>query len=253
MDLQDILPSDTRADTDRWNREWMHYFTFEGQSTTYACFLSHEKLSVAEDLRGMSPAQVFAAGLVEEVGQQKIGPPLRVWIEGDAIVGKRIVEIGCGCGWLGKRLGLVSEFYFGLDYSDLAIAIARGVSPPNCKYAHLSDKATIETIAGTMDTLIGRHFFIHQNYENARWVLQLGTYLLKPGGKISADFYLINRAVEQGVLHPAKSPLDRQHASCAFVFEPGEFDELAEACGLELQSISDRLDVQRRFVLFRKR
>lgn len=243
----DFLPYVTKAEIDRWDKEWMHYFATEDR---FAHLRRYEQLTLTGELRGKSAEQTFDSALVTDDGVAS--GPLRIWIEGDAIIGRDVLEIGCGCAWLGKRLGLVARSYLGLDYSEFAIAVARGVSPPNCRYLHLSEREQIAARADSFDTMVGREFFIHQNFTNAVWVLKLGAFLLKPGGQISADFYLSNPEVAQGVVHPARSPLDPVYASCGFAFDERDLKDLADEAGVRLVEIVDRLDLQRRFVRFEK-
>ncbi|MFN8455567.1 MAG: class I SAM-dependent methyltransferase [Anaerolineae bacterium] len=168
------------------------------------------------------------------------------------MVGKRVLEIGCGPGFLSKQVAKIAAWYMGIDYSQLALAIARLTSPPNCGYYHLADLAAISQYAGTMDTMVGRNFFIHQNYQNLTWLLALAAILLKPGGLISADFYLGNPAVPQGIVHPARQKLDENYPSCAFEYTVPDITEAASATGFMVESITDNLELQRRFVFFRK-
>ena len=49
-----------------------------------------------------------------------------------------------------------------------------------------------------------------------------------------------------------KKPLDPNYASCAFQFSKQEIDDLAEETGFDVEAVTDRLDLQRRFVHFRK-
>lgn len=234
--------------SERWDREWMHYFATEARSTY---LIPHWKMRPNDDLRGLPASTVFDTVGFDENGKS-CGVPLRIWAAGDDLVGKRVLEIGCGCGWLGKRIGLLGGNYLGLDYSELALAIARGVSPSNCSYAQIGDEEAIAPHAGSYDIMVGREFFIHQNFENAIWVLHLGARMLRPGATISADFYRRNPEVEQGVVHPAKSPLDPTYASCAFEFSDDDIAELAGAVGLTVVESDRHLGHQRQFVTFRK-
>ncbi|KUL94061.1 hypothetical protein DK26_20330 [Bosea sp. WAO] len=240
--------SELISQSERWDREWMHYFATEARSTY---LVPHWKMRQTSDLRGLSAPEIFDAVAFEENGSPN-GVPLRIWAAGDDLVGRSVLEIGCGCGWLGKRIGMMGGDYLGLDYSELALAIARGVSPASCSYAQIEDEEAIAAYSGSRDVMVGREFFIHQNFENATWVLQMGTRLLRPGGLISADFYRGDPAVEQGVIHPAKSPLDPVHASCAFEFSDDEVEELAQIVGLRVVSSDRHLAHQRQFVVFQK-
>jgi SAM-dependent methyltransferase len=231
----------------RWDKEWITYFLTEDPRVF---FLPYEQISRDIHLSPMSAQEVYETHLSE--GNQTSLPALDVWIEGNRLVDKRILEIGCGPGFLGKQLGLFSKAYIGIDYSKLALQIARLVSPPNCHYYHLSEQNAITEHFHTVDTMVGRNFFIHQNYTNFLWILQLAQRLLKPSGVMSADFYLPNPAVPQGVLHPAKSPLDPTYASCAFVYSIAEIEEGAERNGFVIDSTVDKPELQRRFVILRR-
>lgn len=177
---------------------------------------------------------------------------MHIWIDGNALVEKKVLEIGCGPAFLGRQLGLVVASYVGIDYSKLALSIARLTSPSNCHYYHLSELDAILTHAGSIDTMVGREFFIHQNYENLIWILHLAGALLKRGGLISADFYEGNPTVPQGVIHPAKSELDPQYVSCGFQYSRDEIEEAAGETGYGVAAITDKPEYQRRFVLFQK-
>jgi SAM-dependent methyltransferase len=243
-----LLPPVTQAEVDRWDKEWMVYFATEDR----AAHLRHyEHLTLIEDLKGKSAEEVFGADPFVEA-RANGSAWLRIWIEAEAVLGRDVLEIGCGCGWLGKRLGLLAHSYLGLDFSEFAIAVARGVSPPNCRYLHLSERNRIAAQQGQFDTMVGREFFIHQNYANACWVLQLGAFLLRHGGQISADFFLPNRETPRSVWHLAREPLDPVHASCGYLFNETDLGQLARETGLELLEIVDRLNHQRRFARFRK-
>ena len=248
--LDNVFPQVNSSDVDRWDREWMHYFATEDR---IAHLVESRKLKLLRaDLGELSERQVFDASLTGFKDGSGAMTALHVWVKGADLVGRRVLEIGCGCGWLGKQLGLVCEQYVGIDYSQVALAIARGNSPASCRYLHISEQQDIAALAGQMDLMVGREFFIHQNFDNARWVLGLGAFLLRPGGTISADFYMPNPKIRQGVVHGAKSPLDPKYASCAFHFQPAEIREVAGLCGLEVLDMTEDLGYQRRFVTLRK-
>lgn len=235
--------------TNRWDQEWLVYFLTEDPRPF---FVNHEKLEIVTQLEGKSPAEVYQTILTEEYGGRALWP-LNIWIEGDHLVGKNILEIGCGPGLVGKQLSKVASSYLGLDYSLLALNIARLTSPANCTYYHLSEIDQILGHASNMDTMIGRNFFIHQNYQNLLWLLKLAYVLLKPGGRISADFYQGNPAIPQGVIHSAHNNLDEQYPSCGFEFSTADIQQAAHENGFVVESLFDNLDLQRRFVQFVKR
>ncbi|MGF6781108.1 class I SAM-dependent methyltransferase [Paraburkholderia sp. GAS334] len=243
-----VFPTVSVAQVDRWDREWMHYFSTESR---YQHLVEYRDLELIDDLGGKTAKSIFNTTMMRTIDGSEI-VPLRIWIDGNHLVGKAVVEIGCGCGWLGKQLGAISTRYVGIDYSQFALAVARGTSPSNCQYIHVSRHDELAALEGSFDTMVGREFFIHQNFENSIVVLRMGAFFLKSGGIISADFYEPNPEIEQGVIHPAKSELDPQHASCGFRFNLDEIQELAELCGLTVVDHVDYLPHQRRFVTFEK-
>ena len=234
--------------TDRWDREWINYFMSEDARLF---FIPYDQLKKKiKNISTLQSSQIFDSVLYTSKNFQIL--PLHIWVDGRDIVNKNILEIGCGPGYLGKQIASFSRLYLGIDYSEFALSIARLTSPGNCHYLHISDFDGISKYFKTMDTMVGREFFIHQNYQNALWVMGLAYLLLKSGGLIGADFYLGNPKVAQGIIHPAKSSLDTNYASCAFQFSKQDIDDIAKETGFEVESVTDRLDLQRRFVHFRR-
>lgn len=234
---------------ERWDREWLHYF-LESPPSVY--FVSAPDLEVIADIRGKPALEVYETPLVrsKRLGQQG---PLNVWLDGDLLVGKHILEIGCGPGYAGKQLGLIAGSYLGLDYSPLAIHIARLTAPPACTYDCIADLDRILAYAGTRDVMATRHFFIHQNYRNAVSLLTLAAILLKPGGVIGADFFLVNpERSPQPVTHSAKGDLDPSLPSCSFLFSREDIEDAAQETGFAIKEMTDIPRLQRRFVLFQK-
>ena len=169
----------SEAECERWDREWLRYFQSEGSRS----FCLDYTAFPVPNLANMSREDIWKA--------------MRIWVEGAAVAKKRVLENGCGTGYLGKQIGQVAEFYIGLDYSRLALYIARLVSPRRCTYVFVGDKERISRYANSIDTMVGREFFIHQNWDNAVVVMRLARYLLKPGGIVSADFWLPSTHVER--------------------------------------------------------
>lgn len=240
-----VPPVDPKI-VDKWDSEWMLYLSTE---TKWPHLLQASRLVVINDVTPLDRKDMFQAILTQTRDGEK-NVSLRIWAKGQEIVGKRVAEIGCGAGFLGKQLGLIVDRYLGIDVSQLSLAIARGNSGPACTYLHLSDEEFIRKEFCSYDTVVGREFFIHQNFANAEWVLKLAKALLVPGGVVCADFYLPNRAIPQGILHPARSGLDPNYASCAFLFSEGDIRDVAKIAQLEVLSIEDSLNDQRRFVVF---
>jgi len=243
-----VIPPVHDSIVDKWDKEWMLYLSTESK---WPHLIQSSKLRVQTDVRHLQRAEMFLTNLTARIDGSPMGP-LRIWATGSEIVGQSIAEIGCGAGFFGKQIGLVANKYLGIDVSQIALAIARGNSGSNCLYLHLGDQESIVKEYGKYNTVVGREFFIHQNFTNANWVLKLAKALLVDGGAVCADFYLPNPDIEQGVLHPAHSELDPNYASCAFVFSDDEIRDLTHNVGLSLLSTTDSLDQQRKFVVFRK-
>lgn len=247
-ELSHLIPLHVSLD-ERWDQEWLHYFLTEDPRPF---FVNHRRLEILNSVQGKSPAHVYDTRLAraDEVGDL---PPLCLWIHGDDLMGKHILEMGCGPGFLGKQMGKIAASYVGIDYSRFALYIARLTSPGNCLYYHVSEIDQILTHAGTMDTMVGRFFFIHQNYQNLIWILVLAFALLKPGGVLSADFYLRNPATPQGIIYPAHHALDERYPSCAFEYTMMDIEYAAKETGFTVANVTDHASIQRRFVLFIKR
>ena len=242
----DSIPASS-SETKRWDREWIEYFNTEDPKPFLA---DHRRLEInrktVKELPTMLDKETIQTSIFNGL------PALAIWCNGSDLVGKKVLEIGCGPGFLGKQLGLVCESYLGIDYSQLALSIARLVSSENCNYVHISDTQSILEHANSMDTMLGRFFFIHQNFDNAAWVLGLANILLKSGGIVNADFYQANPHIPQGVVFPSKKPLSSQYPSCAFEYTESEVQELADQTGFKI--IATYLDqkMQRLFVRFEK-
>jgi SAM-dependent methyltransferase len=141
----------------------------------------------------------------------------------------------------------------GIDYSSLALRIARSVSPPTCNYYLYSEIAQLEPLYGSFDCMVCRFFFIHQNYDSSRQLLELARRLLKPGGLVGADFYMPGTDTRPRVVFPARQRLSKQYPSCAFAFTMKEIQELAAQTGFALLEPWESPAEQRRFVLLARR
>jgi 2-polyprenyl-3-methyl-5-hydroxy-6-metoxy-1,4-benzoquinol methylase len=248
--LENAIPSVDDSIVDKWDKEWMLYLSTESK---WPHLIQSSKLRIQTDVRDLQRPEMFVANLTVRSDGSPIGA-LRIWATGSEIVGQSVAEIGCGAGFLGKQIGLIAKQYLGIDVSQVALAIARGNSGSNCLYLHPSERDAVSQEFGKYNTVVGREFFIHQNFTNATSVLKLAKALLVDGGVICADFYLPNPnyKMEQGVLHPAHSELDPNYASCAFVFSDDEIRHLAQDVELSLLSSIDSLDQRRKFIVFRK-
>src|SRR5215471_14652541 len=110
--LSELIPLDQSL-TERWDKEWLHYFLTENPRPF---FVNHKQLTVVTNLRGKRPSEVYDATLVSVSGVEDLSTlnALCVWAHGDHLVGKRILEVGSGPGFLGKQLGKISAAYIGI-------------------------------------------------------------------------------------------------------------------------------------------
>jgi len=229
----DFLPF-SRKDSMKWDIEWLRYFVKPSSDV----YLKRYKDVPVPDIASMTREQVWDV--------------LRIWADGSDMVGRQILEIGCGMGYLGKQLGQVAKLYLGVDHSPMALYIAHLVSPESCNYSTMDDLGRITKYKGSMDIMVGREFFIHQNWSNAVIVLKLAHYLLIPGGLACLDFYLSDDSVSQGFVYPSKHPGDARHPSSGYVFTVEEINELATICGFDVVDVVDRQQSLRRLVTLRK-
>ncbi len=231
-------------EVDRWNREWLTNYLireFREQLMSYAAF--PHRPALPED-----PLQVLKFDLGS--GWQSM---LKLFCHGSALEGKAVFEIGCGCGNLGKLIGRYVESYLGVDCSEVALAIARLVSPPNCIYLHANDHAELRRYRGTIDTIVGRWFWIHQNFESAQRLLRFLVPFLKADGRLYFDFFRSGTSAEEStwITLPARSPAS-EHASAMYEYSDDDVRDLLEAASLrvELEAVPEL--AQRRYIVARR-
>jgi len=230
----------------RWDMEWINYFRTESTQTHFSLpddFAPPDKMLI----KNMSPREVFDLKF-----EKYKGAPggLCIWVSGSDIVDKNIFEMGCGCGYLGKQIGLICKEYLGIDHSRLALCIARLTSPSNCNYYHTSEIDEVrKSFKGRFNTMIGRYFFIHQNYESLTEILNLAHILLKIGGRIWADFFLKTPKCT-GKIYPARTR--SEELSCAYEFTDEEIETVCKAHNFRSISIERIEELERKFVCLEK-
>jgi 2-polyprenyl-3-methyl-5-hydroxy-6-metoxy-1,4-benzoquinol methylase len=234
--------------TRRWDREWINYFNTEVDPRVY--LMDHPRMIPIQETIDRVGTLSDEEMLVTQLFKNMLY--LSIWVPGADLVDKAVLEIGCGQGYLGKQLAYVAHHFLGIDYSEFALSIARLVSPPNCVYLHLSQADEMLRHRATIDTMVARYFFIHQNFETARWVLQLAHLLLKPGGRVHADFYQGDPQVEQGIVYPARSKLETEQPSCAYEYSQADVRELAALTGFKVVHEQRHVPMQRLFVRLEK-
>jgi SAM-dependent methyltransferase len=235
------------ADTHRWDKEWMRYFSsgkdywfyfYDMSSDTYALGMSPTTIAK------MSPEEVFTTNFYKEI---KGG----VWAAGADLVGKDVLEIGCGPGVFGRLSGRFSNSYTGIDVSKFALSIARLTTPKKCRFFHLYDPQGLETLAKSVDICFGRHFFIHHNFQDSLWLLRFLRDLTRDGGVIVADFFCDPKTIDGNRRLTSDADLQEKYPSALFSFEDDDIKRLAAEAGLRVETIDHRPALSARFAKLR--
>jgi len=232
----------TDYEVERWNKEWLAYLAREYPEQLSPHHDRAEQPELPDD-----PLELLSL---------KIGdsPPLSVYCDADRIRGKRLMEIGCGCGNMGKYLGRYCQSYLGTDYSTLALMAARLVSPENCHYIHLSDHDGLRKHFGAVDTVIGRFFWIHQNMVLAKRLLRFIEPFLADGGRIYADFRWVDpEGNAKGVILSPHDALSERYPSATFAYSPEHIEELIAGTPFYVEREVIHEKMERRYVVFGKR
>jgi len=230
----------TEREIQRWNDEWLAYLgrEWEAQLTPWTAY------------PGKPPLPESALGMLDF----RIPPgwPLSLYCRREDLAGRRVMEMGCGCGNLGKLIARYVDHYLGTDYSTLALQVARLVSPANCSYVHVADRAGLAPFFGTVDTVISRYFWIHQNFQLAGWNLEFLALFLKAGGRLYTDFYWPNPAVEQGIVFPPDHALSRAYPSATFRYTREDVERLIAGRPFRILSEEISAGMQRRYVVLER-
>ncbi|HEX4963667.1 MAG TPA: class I SAM-dependent methyltransferase [Thermoanaerobaculia bacterium] len=228
------------ADVERWNGEWIEYLRREWQVQ----LLPHTAFTEKPPL----PADPLA--LIEL--STGLGRKLALYCDRDALADQRVMELGCGCGNLGKLIARYVRSYLGADFSTLALQIARLVSPANCTYVHVGDRAGLSPFFGQVDTVIGRYFWIHQNLRLARRNLEFLELFLRPGGRLYCDFYWPNPDVEQFIVLSPGDALSKAYPSATFRYTSEDVQELIAGRPFRILRETISLGMQRRYVVLER-
>lgn len=239
-------PTYSEADIERWDREWLSYLLREypQQLSPYTAYPKRPELPE-------NPLQTIDVSMDGWA-------TLLVYAPGSAILDKHVMEFGCGCGNLGKLVACYARTYLGVDCSRLALAIARLVSPPNAAYLHVNQVEELALLSGTVDTLLSRFFWIHQNFETGRRVLRIVEPLLKSGGRLYLDFFWPNpkeaigfwRTEVDRIRFP-RDPLDEE-PSAMFQYSASDVEELFRDMPFRVLQQQEHGPTQRRYVTAEK-
>lgn len=234
----------TEREVQRWNDEWLAYLKTEWP-WQFAPYTDYAAMPPLPD----SPLALLQLPF-DFGGAWPI--PLNLYCDREALEGKRVMEVGCGCGNMGKLLGHYAESYLGTDYSTLALKVARLVSPPNCDYVHVADRAGLAPFFGTIDTVVGRFFWIHQNLKLGRGNLDFMELFLKPGGLLYADFFWPNPKMQQYVVRTPDQHLSKTYPSAMYRYTSEDVGRLIEGRPFRIVREEISPEMQRRYVVFER-
>jgi SAM-dependent methyltransferase len=236
----------SEAEVERWDREWLNYI-YHGYRVHFTPYTAYpDRPELPED-----PLKVIQVCVGRETN-------LHVYAHGSAIQGKSIMEFGCGTGQLGRLISHYAANYLGVDCSRLALAIGPLVSPANATYLHVNQVEELARLRSTMDTLVSRFFWIHQNFETGRRVLRIVEPLLKPRGRLYLDFFWPN-ATEAwegtfrdvwNVFSPG-DPLS-EHPSALYQYTAADVAELFRGMPFQVLHEEEHGPTQRRYVIAEK-
>jgi SAM-dependent methyltransferase len=247
--LSDEFQTQTVGDATRWDREWLRYFYNNADYGPYFYDMSGENYALnrrMQEIAAFTPEEMFSSVLLKDWGTH-------VWVPGADLVGKRVLEMGCGPGFFGRLASRFAGSFVGIDMSALALHIAKVASPGNCTYVHLGDVETLRGLANSIDTALGRYFFIHHNYEDSAWILKFLRDLTVPGGTVSADFHSNRNTIGQARRHLASDPLNPDHPSALYHFELEDIESLAKEVDLDIASVTHIAASECTYVLFKVR
>jgi hypothetical protein len=235
----------SEEEIERWNREWLSYLHREYRQQLRPYTLYPNRPELPED-----PLQMLNVSL-------DASATLLVYASGSAIRDKNVMEFGCGCGNLGKLVACYARTYLGLDCSPLALAVARLVSPPNAAYLHPNETEELDALSGTIDTLISRFFWIHQNLETGRRVLSIVEPLLKSGALLYFDFFWANLEEAVGSWREVwltRSPHDSldKEPSAMFSYSASDVEKLLGGFPFRILGQQEHGPTQRRYVVAQK-
>jgi len=238
-------PLSPEEQVERWDREWLSYLSREypEQLRPYTTYPRRPELP-------NDPLRMIDVSLADHTS-------LAFYASGEAIRDRVVLEFGCGCGGLGKLVAGYARSYVGIDWSPLALSIARLVSPPNAVYLHPSQTDELNRLVGTADTLVSRFFWIHQNFETGRRVLSVAGPLLKPGALLYFDFFWPNPGEAVGFWRSVdrlRSPDDTldDEPSAMFPYAASDVERLLRDLPFRILSQHEHGPTQRRYVVAQK-
>ena len=234
----------------RWDDFWRYVLT-TGESATF--LKPSDDFAMDASLAGMTAQQI--ATLRSGTYRGEADPaPLGVWLEGDALQDRRLVDLGCGLAYLTGRISHAASFCLGVDISPFAVHLARGLTyaSDNIEIVGVSESGRLREQAGTFDTVIARGFFAHLPFDDAVALASVGAALLKPGGRMSIAFYMHDPDAPAPPQHTARSPRNLEAVTVGYHYDEADLQALADAAGLTIHHERHQPETSQRFVLFER-
>jgi SAM-dependent methyltransferase len=245
---------DAGSMAERWDKEWIAYFRRAPEYfDDFSAPNGDSRRRVQRVRAALGQAFDSADGPVDPVN-----PVWAMWAIAcypREIVDRRVADLGCGAGGIGRTLGYVAREYVGIDYSPLALRVAQLVSPAGCTYIARSDMAAIAQHRNTIETAFSRSVFIHQNFQQAVELATVAANLLVDGGVLAADFHRPEIDDSGAFVRPprlAKGQLDADRPTVGFYFTDVEIAEVGAASGLTLEAIIDAPERNWRIARYRR-
>lgn len=217
-----------------WDRVWGEVFVGSLDETLRPA-LEWVRAPV-RGLRNATSEELYATPLAVH-GPTKNAVPCGIFLPGSSIVGRRVVELGCGYGWLGRQVAPWTSRYLGVDVSRLSLCVARAAQGPRMRYAHIADQGVFRDLRGTFDTLFARNTFFHLNRAHAVGALLRGRELLRPGSLAVVDFCTIRPGSVAGIIYNHDRALDLSKPTCGYSFTEAQIASVAEDAGFILEEI----------------
>jgi 2-polyprenyl-6-hydroxyphenyl methylase/3-demethylubiquinone-9 3-methyltransferase len=158
------------------------------------------------------------------------------WVASKLPSSSRVLDMGCGAGFLTHELASLGHDVVGVDLSEESLQVARKLDP---KSSYLrADVTAVPFESGSFDAVCAMDLLEH--VENPQAVIQEASRLLKPGGLFF--FHTFNRTflswliVIKGVEWCVKNAPPDMHILRLFI-KPEELQKMCEDQGLQREEI----------------